>query len=145
MFIDHRPKRVGDIAMNRIITGCLGRLGKWVQLAREVLRAEFPQFETGQAFGVLHLQTRHEERELASLEADRNKQIEQLSKIAQMLELDVNDLIAQYYQHLPTAQFACCREGCDSLVAWRNAVDAADRPHYRKRDTAETTDVLERC
>ena len=98
--------------MDRIITRCLGRLCKWVQLAREVLRAEFPQFETAQAFGVLRLKTRHEERELASLEAERNKQIEQLPKIAQMLYLDVNDLLAQYYRHLPTAQFACCREGC---------------------------------
>ena len=47
MFIDHRPKRVGGIAMDRIITRCLGRLSKWVQLARKVLRAEFPQFRNG--------------------------------------------------------------------------------------------------
>ena len=144
LFIDHRPKRVGGIAMERIIARCLGRLGKWVQLAREVLRAEFPQFETVQAFGVLRLNTRHEERELASLEAARNKRIEQLSKIAPMLELDVNDLLAQYYRHLPTAQFACCREGCDSPVAWRSVVDAADCREYRKRESAEQThaDVL---
>ena len=139
LFIDHRPKRVGGIAMDRILIRCLRRLGKLVQLAREVLRAEFPQFETVQAFGVLRLKTRHEEPELASFEAERNKQIEQLSKIAQMLELDVNDLLAQYYQHLPTAQFACCREGCDSLVVWRNAVDVVDRRQYRKRETAANT------
>ena len=27
-------------------------------------------------------------------------------------------------------------------MAWRSAVDAADRRHYRKRETAEPTDVL---
>ena len=88
------------------------------------------------------MKTRHEERELASFEGESNKQIEQLSKVAQMLELDVNDLLAQFFQHLPTAQFACCREGCDSLVAWRSAVDAADRRQYRKRETAAKSDVL---
>ena len=79
----------------------------------------------------------HAERELASCEAERNKQIEQLSKIAQMPKLDENDLLAEYDHHLPTTQFACCREGCDDLVAWRSAVDAADRRQYRKRETAE--------
>ena len=112
--------------MDRIITRCLGRLSKWVQLAREVLRAEFPDFEVAQAFGALRLRTRHEQRELTILEADRNKHIEQLSNIAHILELDVNDLPAQFFQHLPTTQFLCCRDGCDSLVAWRDAVDAAD-------------------
>ena len=65
LFIGRRPKRVGGIVMDRIITRCLGRLSKWVQLAREVLRVEFPQFERVQAFGALRLRTRHEQRELA--------------------------------------------------------------------------------
>jgi hypothetical protein len=138
VFIDHRPKRVGGIAMDRIITRCFGRISKWVQLAREVLRAEFSQFETAQAVVALRLKMRHEQQELASIEAERSKQIEQLSKVAQMLELDVHDLLGQFFQHLPTAQFVCCRDGCASLVAWREAVDAADRRQYRKRQTAET-------
>jgi len=73
--------------------------------------------EVAQAFGALRLRTRHEQRELAILEVERDKQIEQLSNIAQILELDVNDLLAQLFQHLPTAQYVCCRDGCDSLVA----------------------------
>ena len=81
-------------------------MARGCNFADEILRAEFPQFETAQSFGVLRLKTRHEERELASMEAERNKHIEQLSKIAQMLELDVHDVPAQYYQHLPTAQRA---------------------------------------
>ena len=120
----------------------MGRLSKWFQLAREVLRVELPQFELVQAFGALRLGTRHEQRELAIFEAERNKQIEQLSKIAQILELDVNDLLAQFFQHLPTAQFVCCRDGCDSIVAWRDAVDAADLCQIHPRQAAETTDVL---
>jgi hypothetical protein len=62
------------------------------QLARKVRRAEFPQFEVVQAFGALRLRTRHEQRELAILEAERNKHIEQLFKVAQMLELDATAL-----------------------------------------------------
>ena len=127
----------GGIAKDRIITRCLGRLSKWAQLAREVLRAEFPPFENAQAFGALRLQKRHEQRELASLEAERSKHIEQLSKVSHMLELNVNDLLAQFFQHLPAAQCVHCRDGCDSRVPWRDAVDAADHREYRKRQTAE--------
>ena len=123
--------------MDRIIARCLGRLSEWVQLAREVIRAEFPQFEMVEAFGALRLRKRHEQRELAIFEAERNKQIEQLSKISQILELNVNDLLAQFFQHLPTAQCACCRDGCDSIVAWRDAVYDADRCQRRQRQAAD--------
>ena len=71
-------------------------------------------------------------------------QIEQLPNLAHILELDVNDLLAQLVQHLPTAQFVCCRDGCDSIVAWRDAVDAAGRcqRHNRQANCNNTTDVL---
>ena len=95
-----------------------------VQLAHEVLRAELSQFEVVKAFGDLRLRTLHEQRELAIFEAERHKHIEQLSKIAQTLELDVHELIAQFFLHLPATQLVCCRDGCDSLVAWRDAVDS---------------------
>ena len=58
LFIDRKPKRVGGVAMAPIVTRrCLKRLEKWVRLAREVLRAEFPQFETVQAFSALCLRS----------------------------------------------------------------------------------------
>ena len=55
--VDRKPKRVGGVAMAPIVTRCLPRLEKWVRLAREVLRAEFPQFETVQAFSALRLRS----------------------------------------------------------------------------------------
>ena len=116
----------------------LGRLSKRVQLAREVLRAEFPKFEVAKAFGALRLRTRYEQRKLVISMAERNKQIEQLSNVSQILELDVNDLLAQFCQHLPPTQFACCRDGCGSLVARRAAVDATDRSHRHQRQAANT-------
>ena len=88
--------------MDRTIARCLGRFSKWVQLAREVLRAEFAQFETAQAFGALRLKTRHEQRELASIEAERSNHIEQVSKVAEMLELGVNDLWKWQIYFAPT-------------------------------------------
>ena len=87
LFIDRKPKRVGGVAMAPIVTRCLRRLEKWVQLAREVLRAEFPQFETVQAFSALRLRSLAAEPQAAGLEAEHLMQTEKLAKIAQMLSL----------------------------------------------------------
>ena len=73
----------------------------------------------------------------ALFEAGTNKHIEQLFNIAHILELDVNDLLAQFFQHRPTAQFVRCRDGCDSIVAWRDAVDAVDHCQIHQRQAAE--------
>ena len=104
LFIDRKAKRIGGIRMLPIVTRCLGRLSKWVQLAREVLRAEFPQFEIVQAFGALRLQSRSERRrDLAAqphTESERLKQVDQLTKIAQLLGLDANMLAAQRRRNL---------------------------------------------
>ena len=56
----------------------------------------------------------------------------------------MNDLLAQVLQHLPTAQFVYGRDGCDSVAAWRDAVDAADRCQIHQRQCVykQTTDVL---
>ena len=151
LLIDRKPKRVGGVAMAAIVTRCLARLEKWVRLAREVLRAEFPQFETVQTFSALHLrslaaepQAAGLERLMHSLEAERLMQTEKLAKIAQMLSLDANLLTAQFFDNLPTALFAFGRNGNgDSLAAWREAVDATDLSWRRRgRQDAERTDVL---
>ena len=144
LFIDRTPKRVGGVAMAPIVTRCLKRLEKWVRLAREVLRAEFPQFETVQAFSALRLRSLAAEPQAAGLEAERLMQTEKLAKIAQMLSLDANLLTAQFFDNLPTARFAFGRNGNgDSLAAWREAVDATGLPWRRRgRQDAERTDVL---
>ena len=128
MFIARKPKRVGGIAMAPIVTRCLKRLEKWARLAREVLRAEFPQFETVQAFSALRLRSLAAEPRAAGLEAERLMQTEKLAKIAQMLSLDANLLTAQFFDHLPTALAPFGRNANgNSLAAWREAVDATDR------------------
>ena len=137
LFIDRKAKRIGGIRMLPIVTRCLGRLSKWVQLAREVLRAEFPQFEIVQAFGALRLQSRSERRrDLAAqphTESERLKQVDQLTKIAQLLGLDANMLAAQFFDNLPTAQFVFDDKGCESVTAWCEAVNATDRSNRKKR------------
>ena len=102
--------------MDRIIIRCLGRLSKWVQLAREVLRTEFPKIEVVQAFGALRLRTRHEQQELAIFEAERNNRIEQLTKIAQILELDVNELWHNSYS--TCQQLILCDVATAVTVLW---------------------------
>ena len=74
---------------------------------------------------------------LRFFELERNTHIEQLSNIAQILELDVNDLLAQFFQRLPTIHLVCCRDGCDSLVVGRGAVYAADRCQRRQRQAED--------
>ena len=104
LFIDRKPKRVGGVVMAPIIARCLKRLEKWVRLAREVLRAEFPHFETVQAFSALRLQSLAAEP--LCLEAARLMHTDKLMKIAQLLSIDANKLTTQFFDNLPTAIFA---------------------------------------
>ena len=103
LFIDRKPKREGGVAMTPIVTVCLKRFEKWVRLAREVLRDDFPQFETVQAFLALRLRPLAAEPQAASLEAERRMRTETLAKIAQMLRLDESVLTNQLFDHIPTA------------------------------------------
>ena len=142
LFIDRKPKRVGGVAVAPIVTRCLKRFETWVRLAREVLRAEFPQFETVQAFSALRLSLAAEP--LAALEAERLTQTAKLAKIAQMLNLDADELTIQFFDNLPSALWAFERGGVgDSLAAWREAVGARDLSCRRLgRRRADRTGVL---
>ena len=142
LFIDRKPKRVGGVAVAPIVTRCLKRFETWVRLAREVLRAEFPQFETVQAFSALRLSLAAQP--LAALEAERLTQTAKLAKIAQMLNLDADELTIQFFDNLPSALWAFERGGVgDSLAAWREAVDARDQSCRRLgRRRASQTGVL---
>ena len=143
LFIDRKPKRVGGVAVAPIVTRCLKRFQTWVRLAREVLRAEFPQFETVQAFSALRLRSLAAE-PLAALEAERLTQTAKLAKIAQMLNLDADELTIQLFDNLPSALWAFERGGVgDSLAAWREAVGARDQSCRRLgRRRASQTGVL---
>ena len=143
LFIDRKPKRVGGVAVAPIVTRCLKRFETWVRLAREVLRAEFPQFETVQALSALRLRSLAAE-PLAALEAERLTQTAKLAKIAQMLNLGADELTIQLFDNLPSALWAFERGGVgDSLAAWREAVGARDLSCRRLgRRRADRTGVL---
>ena len=142
LFIDRKPKRVGGVAVAPIVTRCLKRFETWVRLAREVLRAEFPQFETVQAFSALRLSLAAQP--LAALEAELLTQTAKLAKIAQMLNLDADELTIKVFDNLPAALRAFDRDGVgDSSAAWREAVGARDLSCRRLgRRRADRTGVL---
>ena len=57
LFIDRKMTKMGgktQAEMRPIIDTCLQRMRNWVVLARSVVRAEFPHFESMQAFDVWH-------------------------------------------------------------------------------------------
>ena len=113
----------------------------WVRLCKEILAAEFPQFELMQAFSCFRL-THMAERRTSDAESERLALQEKLTKLAHILKLDVNCLSAEFYDHLPIAQyeFELGPAGTSSFAAWRAAVTKA-RGRNRKR-LAHPSDTL---
>ncbi len=140
LFIDHKAKRVGGHNLQRATDRCLERLVKWVRLAREVVRAEFPQFESVQAFAALRLLGPDDRPTSYNVESERNALAAQLTKLAALLRLDVNVLSEQFFAHLPSAQFAFDSQNCTSFAAWRQVVRAT--LDDRRRRQSHGADVL---
>ena len=127
VFIDNTPKRFGGKNLQNVLDRCFRRLNAWVKLAREVLAAEFPQFETVQAFSALRLSSR-DDRRRTSADRERGLLTTQLTKLAQFFELDANALVEEFFDHLPSAQFRFDKSASsDSIAAWRGVVDGIDR------------------
>ena len=126
LFIDRKPTRIGAKQMAPIITRCLSRLSRWVGLAREVMRAEFPEFESIQAFKVLSLRDKHEST-WRVLSERLEEQMKSLAKLGHMLGLNVSILTEQFFSALPTAQYIFSKKDCEAGAAWREAVNTIDR------------------
>ena len=126
LFIDHIPHKVGGKSarmMEDIVQRCLQRLRNWTALAREVLAAEFPRFESIQAFSVLRLVPCNERRARINAEDERAGLTGQLQKLANLLCLDCNALTDQFFDHLPVAQHEFDRLGTSAFAAWREALE----------------------
>ena len=142
VYIDGVPKRIGGGApAPEVVARCLARMCGWVRLCKEILAAEFPQFELMQAFSCFRL-THMAERRTSDAESERLALQEKLTKLAHILKLDVNCLSAEFYDHLPIAQyeFELGPAGTSSFAAWRAAVTKA-RGRSRKR-LAHPSDTL---
>ncbi len=126
LFIDHVPKRVGGKDVRPVLDRCFRRFNAWLKLAREVLAAEFPQFETLQAFSALRL-TSCTDRLRTSADRERVALTAQLMKLAQFFRLNADTLIHEFFDHLPSAQFNFDHSASsDSLAAWRGVANQTD-------------------
>ena len=126
LYIDHKPKKVGGKSTDQmapIVQRCLGRLEKWSVLAQEVLHAEFPEFESVNAFSVFRLTSVEERREWADAEMERRTVSTKLLNLTNLLRLDVENLKERFFDHLPVAQHIFDQQGCTSFAAWKEAMD----------------------
>ena len=116
------------------------RFNAWLKLAREVLSAEFPQFETVQAFSALRL-TSLRDRCRTTADHERAVLTAQLTKLAQFFGLDADTLLHELFDRLPSAQFNFDHSASsESLAAWRAVVSNTDARGRRllKNHPAET-------
>lgn len=130
LYIDNKPKRVGGRApdaLQPVIDRCLARLQNWVTLARDVVAAEFPEFEALQAFSVLRLSSHNERRRWADAAQERCMVASKLDKLARLLKLDTNRLHDQFFDYLPLAQyeFDTATPTCTPLAAWKTILTRA--------------------
>jgi len=127
VFFDHKPKRVGGLdqeSLARVCRQCLGRLANWAKLAREVLAAEFPHFESIQAFTALRLLSPEERMvQLGNADEEREAVTKKIQKLSQLLGLNEETLQDQFFDHFPIAQHEFDQNNCTAFVAWRAAVD----------------------
>lgn len=122
LYIDHNPKRVGGLPpleMSVVVFRCLQRFRAWCTLAKSVLAAEFPAFEAMQTFSVLSLRS---DDHRCDVDHERLCSSAKLEKLAQLLELNKEDLVSQYFDYLPLAQHHFNQQGVTSLEAWRAAL-----------------------
>lgn len=150
VYIDRVPKRIGGRApefLSPIVDRCVVRLQSWLILAREVVAAEFPEFETMQAFSVLRFQTSFEKRQWADAEHERRAISDKLLKLARILKLDVNKLRQHFFDHLPVAQceFDTRTPACTSFAAWKFAITKAKHSHVATRKLHPVDELLKVC
>ncbi len=137
VYIDHHAKSIGGRTQRQLapaIETNLKRLQQWAILARSVLRAEMPEFESVQAFGALRLTTFEERRKkFGDAEEERQELSDKLQKLANLLDLEPNALTEQFFDHLPVAQACFDREGCNTFAAWKKAVESVHGKHATRK------------
>lgn len=100
---------------------CLRHMSAWVSLCAGVIAAEFPNFETAQAFRVLALSDDGDSTcELDSLDAD-------VARLAQTFQLDEVKLKAQFQTIVGIAKSIRRESRCSIRDAWCDAIRKVNR------------------
>ncbi|CAK0813414.1 unnamed protein product, partial [Prorocentrum cordatum] len=108
---------------------CLARMGNWVVVATETLRAEFPWFEVVQAWSVFNVVERDRDAGHHSLRARRAQRLEQLQRLVTAfgLQADPEHLDDQLQGLRHVALRVAAEEHLESRDAWVRAVTIARR------------------
>ena len=123
IFIDNTPHTLGGpgCLTEDIINRCMQRLFNWVCLARHVIQAEFPGFETLGAFAALNLATNTRREDPPARFAEHVQRLAALSNVdSGCLNKQLHDLKAIAARHYQSCQ-------CTTLEAWAHAVSRTTR------------------
>ncbi len=118
-----------------LLDRCMARMANWTRLAKCVLRAEFPNFELLQAFGILCLHgsktLRHADENAQERDAEQE---EYLSRFCNLLGLDKDELVCEMEDHKPIAQrLYATGGGMTTMGAWASAVAMTQRDARSRR------------
>jgi len=124
---------------NAMISRCLSRMANWVYLTFGTLDAEFPHFETVQAWGVFNVTTSSRDTRVQAV--SRGTQLQQLSRLKHVfrVEASVEDLEAQLDHFKPIARRVAQQRGLDSRDAWEVTTEMVRRT---KRHDSPPFDAL---
>ena len=118
--IDGGTKQIGGNLTHAIERRCLGRMANWVCLCESTLAAEFPDFETVQAWGAFYL---------AADEINPHTVYQQIVRLNAAFDLggDVDEIMDQHAHFHPIARQIHVQEGLSSQDAWFKAFGLARR------------------
>ncbi len=104
---------------------CQSRMVNWVFLTNSTLDAEFPHFETIQAWGVFNVTGVDDK----ARELDNGIRLEQLTRLKNVFDetTEVGDLEDQLLHFRPIARRVAVQRGLDSRDAWHSAMVASVR------------------
>ena len=126
-FVVHLPglqKQLGGEIPPETIGRCQARMQNLVVLTLSTLKAEFPAFETLQAWGAFNVQSDDSVTD-PSIVYGQLLQIKNTFNIA----ADMDDIIAQHAHFHPIAKRIAVTEGIGSQDAWHKAMTLASRTH----------------
>ena len=113
-----------SLANQEITQRCLNRMAAQCKLGREIISAEFPQFELLRSMWPLNLKL------FIKNSPEREQVGVPLTRVASVINVCPNTLIDQYFQLLPPAQYNFSKSK-DNFESWKTAFFASTRrsPH----------------
>ena len=109
-----------------VVARCMLRMQHWVMLATETLKAEFPSWESFQAFSLFDLKGAGDIRACEMVD-------ERSALCAKVGKVERQSFLAQLADLRPTAMRIFQEKGCSTREAWRDAVQSSQRNKSMQR------------